>query len=100
MARLRSGGRKRGVLGTLQSIGMSRGVFGNSKGWFYVGTGLWTLRTVRRIAERKPEILLREEIKPGQKLVIANGRATVEGDVLPVVRGRGGKLKTRKGLKG
>jgi hypothetical protein len=100
MARLRSGRRKGGILGTLQSIGMSRGVFGNSKGWFYVGTGLWTLRTVRRIAERKPEILLREEIKPGQKLVIANGRATVEGDVLPVVRGRGGKLKTRKRPKG
>lgn len=100
MARLRAGGRKRGVFGTIQSIGISRGVFGNSKGWFYVGTGLWTLRTLRRIAERKPEILLREEIKPGQKLVIANGRATVEGDVLPVVRGRGGKLKARKKAKG
>lgn len=96
MARLRPGGRKRGVFGTLQSIGISRGVFGDSKGWFYVGTGLWTLRTVKRLAERKPEILLREEIRPGQKLVIANDRATVDGDALPVVRGRGGKLKARK----
>lgn len=99
MARIRSGRRRRGVFGTLQSIGISRGVFGNSKGWFYVGTGLWTLRTVRRLAERKPEILLREEVKPGQRLVIANDRATIECDVLPVVRGRGGRLKARKTTK-
>jgi len=97
MAKLRAGGRKRGVLGRLQSIGMTRGVFGDSKGWLYVGTGLWTLRTVKRMAERKPEILLREELKPGQRLVIANDRATLDGDVVPVVRGRGGKLKRRKG---
>lgn len=96
MARLRRGGRKRGVLGTLQSIGINRGVFGDSKGWLYVGTGLWTLRTVKRMAERKPEILLREELKPGQRLIIANDRASLTDDPIPVVRGRGGKLKARK----
>ena len=63
----------------VERIGMSRGVFGSSKGWMYVGGGLWTLRTVRRMAQRKSEVLLREELAPGQRLIIANGRATLDG---------------------
>lgn len=79
MARRARGGRSgRGMLRTAERLGIARGVFGASKGWFYVGTGLWTLRTVRRMAERKPEILLSEELKPGQRVVVANARATLD----------------------
>ena len=28
--------------------GIRKGVFGDSRAWFYIGTGLWTLRIVRR----------------------------------------------------
>lgn len=79
-----------GPLRTIERLGVSRGVFGSSKGWMYVGGGLWTLRTVRRMAQRKPEVLLREELAPGQRLIIANGRATLEtpGDVEPSRRRR------------
>ena len=66
-----------GILRTLERSGMRKGM-GGSKGWFYVGTGLWTLRTVRRLAERKEEILISETLRPGQRIVIANGRATIE----------------------
>ncbi|MCB0978344.1 MAG: hypothetical protein KDB02_12885 [Acidimicrobiales bacterium] len=96
MARIRGTKGKGGPLATLQSIGISRGLFGGSKGWLYVGGGLWTVRTIRRMAERKPEILIREEIKPGQRITIANNVATIDGGELPVKRGRRGKLKPRK----
>lgn len=95
MARLKGGRRRGGLLSLVQRQGIYRGFLGDSRGWMVLGAGAWSLRTVKRMAERKPEILLREEIKPGQRLVIANGRATIEGDVLPVVRGRGGKLRPR-----
>lgn len=76
MARRRGAGG--GVLRTLESAGVSRGVFGASKGWFYIGTGLWTIRKVRSLGQRKPEILLAEVLRPGQRMIIANGRATIE----------------------
>jgi hypothetical protein len=66
-----------GVLRTVERLGVNRGVFGGSKGWFYVGTGLWTLRKVRGLAQRQPEILLRETLRPGDRLTIANGVATI-----------------------
>jgi hypothetical protein len=66
------------VLRTVERLGVARGVFGGHKGWFYVGTGLWTLRTVRRLAARNPEVLVSEELRPGQRLVIANGRTTID----------------------
>lgn len=67
-----------GPLRTIERIGISRGIFGSSKGWMYLGGSLWTLRTVRRMAQRKSEVLLREELAPGQRLIIANGRATLD----------------------
>lgn len=76
MARFGKGrGSGRGLLRTAERAGLVKGV-GGSRNWFYVGTGLWTLRTVRRLAERKTEVLLSEPLEPGQRIVIANARAT------------------------
>jgi hypothetical protein len=72
-----------GVLRTVERLGVNRGVFGGSKGWFYVGTGLWTLRKVRGLAQRQPEILLRETLRPGDRLTIANGVATIVSAPVP-----------------
>lgn len=84
--RTTSGG---GLLRSAERLGINRGLFGGSRSWLYVGTGLWTLRTVRRLAQRRPEILLSEELKPGQRIVIANGRATIDdAPVTPVAGGR------------
>ena len=48
-----------------------KGPFGGSRGW----TALWALlvcaRLVRRFTKSKPEILLTEEIGPGETLVIS-----------------------------
>lgn len=67
-----------GLLRTAESLGINRGLLGGSKGWAYVGTGLWTLRRVRKMADRKSEILISETLAPGERMVIANGRATIE----------------------
>lgn len=71
---------RRGPVRLLERTGINRGLFGGSKGWFYVGTTLWTLRKVRSLGQRKPEILLREELKPGQRLIVSNKRLTLEAD--------------------
>ena len=99
MARRRRGVRGRGgALRVLERSGINRGLLGGGgKGWVYVGTGLWTLRTVRRMAERKPEVLISEEIQPGQRIVIANDRATLDGVEAPPLRGRAARRARRKG---
>ena len=84
-----------GILRTVERTGIRKGV-GGSKGWFYVGTGLWTLRTVRRLAERKDEILISEELKPGQRLIISNGRATIEDGPPPPPKGRRARRRKAK----
>ncbi|HEX2576972.1 MAG TPA: hypothetical protein VHK88_11535 [Aquihabitans sp.] len=78
-----------GLFRTAERLGITRGLFGGSKGWFYVGTGLWTLRTIRRMAERKSEVLVSEVLEPGQRLVIANGRPKLDvaGQVAAQVAG-------------
>lgn len=89
----RSGG---GMLRTLERTGINRGLLGGGgKGWVYVGTGLWTLRTIRRMAERKPEVLVREELRPGERLVIANARPTL--DALPAADAGRGRRRRRRG---
>ena len=66
-----------GLLRNAERVGLRKG-FNGSKPWFYLGTGLWTLRTVRRLGERKSEILVSETLKPGQRIIVANGRVTVD----------------------
>jgi hypothetical protein len=82
-----------GLLRLAERTGLIRGI-GGSRGWFYLGTGLWTLRTVRRLALRRSEVLVSEELRPGDRIVIANGRATIDhaapliGEVVAGRRGR------------
>ena len=82
-----------GLLRMAERAGISRGVFGASKGWFYVGTGLWTLRTMRRLAARKPEVLLSEVLRPGERLIIANGRATIDSAPVEIAAAVGKRLR-------
>ncbi len=88
MARRRATASRGGLLRSAERLGINRGLFGGNRGWLYVGTGLWTLRTVRRLAERETQILISEELKPGQRIVIANGRATLDDAPAPPSGGR------------
>jgi len=96
MARSRGGdGSRNSFLLSAERRGLSQGIFNGKRGWLYIGTGLWTIRTVRRFAGRKTEILLSEELKPGQRLIIANNRATIEG--APVVAAPAKGRRKRRG---
>ena len=84
-----------GVLRRLEHLGMSKGRQG-SKTWLYVGTGLWTLRTVRRLADRREEILISEPLRPGERLIISNNRPTIEATAPKPPKGRRAKRAHRK----
>ena len=84
-----------GVLRRIEHLGMQRGRGGN-KAWLYVGTGLWTLRTVRRLADRREEILISEPLRPGERLIISNNRPTVEAAAAKPPKGRRAKKAHRK----
>ncbi len=82
-----------GVLRRVEMLGMRKGR-GGSKNWLYVGTGLWTVRTIRRMAERREEILISEPLRPGERLIISNNRPTIES--APATKGRRAKKADRK----
>ena len=87
-----------GVLRSLERTGIRKGLLGH-RHWFYVGTGLWTLRTIRRMAGDREEILISERLRPGDRIVIANGVATIEGQPAPVRLSRRQAKKARKAAK-
>lgn len=84
-----------GLVRMVKWAGMDRRGFRSSRGWFYIGTGLWTLRTIRRLAARKPEILLSEVLRPGERLMIANGRATIDSSPVQAPVGAAGNRRWR-----
>lgn len=85
-----------GVLRRLEHLGMSRGRRG-SKAWLYVGTGLWTVRTVRRLADRREEVLIHEKLKPGERIIIANAIPTLDDPPPPKpAKGRRARKAQRK----
>ena len=86
-----------GALRRIEHLGMSRGRQG-SKTWLYVGTGLWTLRTVRRLADRREEILISEPLRPGERIIISNARPTLDATPKPP-KGRRAKKAHRKAEK-
>ena len=87
--------RTTGVFRALERTGFRKGLLGH-RHWFYVGTGLWTLRTIRRMAGDREEILISERLKPGQRIVIANAASTVAGQPAPVRLSRRKAKKARK----
>ena len=48
-----------------------KGPFGGSRGWTAVWAVLLGVRLLKRLASSKPEVLLREEVKPGESLLIS-----------------------------
>jgi len=50
------------------------GLLGGSRGWTYVWAVLFAARLLKRLTAGKEEILLKEEIQPGETLIISGGR--------------------------
>jgi hypothetical protein len=87
-----------GLLRRVEHLGMSNARKGSKVG-LYLGTGLWTLRTVRRLADRREEILISEPLRPGERIMIANNRPTLESSPSKPPKGRRAKKAYRKAQK-
>ena len=67
---------KRGLtrVALLRRRALRQGLLGGSRGWTYVWAALFAARLLKRLTSGKEEILLTEEIKPGETLIISGGR--------------------------
>lgn len=66
------------VVRMVRRTGVRKGVLGGSRGWLAVAIATWGWTKLKQVSERQAEVVLSEELKPGQRIVIANGRATVD----------------------
>lgn len=58
--------------------GVRKGVLGGNRAWLAVAIATWGWTKFKQVSERQAEVVLSEELEPGQRIVIANGRATVD----------------------
>jgi hypothetical protein len=72
----------------LQRRGVSKGVLGGSRGWFWVAVVTWGLRRLRRAIGSEPELVYRGELRPGQTFTIDHRTETYGGKKLRVRRSR------------
>lgn len=56
----------------LSRVGFRRGLLGGSRAWTSVGVVAFALRALGRMAAREPEVVYREELQPGQTLVVSH----------------------------
>jgi hypothetical protein len=66
------------IVRTLRRNGVRKGIFGGSRGWAAVAVGTWGYTTLKRMARREPELVFSEELKPGERIIISNNRATLD----------------------
>jgi hypothetical protein len=67
------------VLRLLQTRGISRGLFGGSRGWFYVLLGVVGLRQLRKRIGSVPDVVYQGELRPGETILIGHKAETYEG---------------------
>ena len=58
--------------GLLYRQSQLRGLLGGSKPWTILWAVLLTRRLVKRVFSDKPDVVYREELKPGHAVVISN----------------------------
>jgi len=91
LSRSRDRARRRGALiDYVERRGINKGLFDGNKRWLYVGLGLWALRRARTAMHGGPaRILISEALAPGDRIIIANGRATLDGPTITRVSSKG-----------
>lgn len=63
------------MLTRLAKRGFSDGLLGGSRLWLIAGAAAWLVRALQWAAKRDPQVVYREELAPGETLVI-NREAT------------------------
>jgi len=65
------------IVRILRRNGLRKGLLGGSRGWAAVAVGTWGYTTLKRLARRDPVLVLSEELKPGERIIISNGVPTL-----------------------
>jgi len=58
------------MLRTLTRLAITNGLLGGSRRWLAVGTVAMSLRAVARLAAKEPKVVYREDLAPGESLMI------------------------------
>lgn len=58
------------LLETARRMGVTRGVFGDSRPWLVLGGVAWGIRALQWARRPSPETVLREVLEPGETIVI------------------------------
>lgn len=56
----------------LSRRGVRDGLLGGRRPWLVAGAVVWTLRLVRRLAGRRPELVTRETLKAGDSITVSS----------------------------
>lgn len=64
------------LVGRAQRLGFSQGMRGKGGSWMALGLGAWGLQRLRTMSAKDTEILLREPLAPGERIVITNETVT------------------------
>jgi hypothetical protein len=60
------------LLDTARSLGLSRGVFGDSRPWLIVGGIAWGIRAISWARAPRDTVVFREALEPGETLVLTH----------------------------
>ena len=60
------------ILSYLRTRSLKEGLLRGRRGWFAIGVVLWTVRLVRRISSRSPQIVSKEILRAGESVSITS----------------------------
>ena len=60
------------ILSYLRTRSLKEGLIRGRRGWFAIGVVLWTVRLVRRISSRSPQIVSKEILRAGESVSISS----------------------------
>ncbi len=60
------------ILSYLRARSLKEGLLRGRRGWFAIGVVLWTVRLVRRISSRSPQIVSKETLRAGESVSISS----------------------------
>lgn len=68
------------LLAFLKRGGLYKGLLGGNRVWLALGVGAWGFSKLRDVGGKEPVLVAKEELRPGQRLVISHGVDTIEVD--------------------
>jgi hypothetical protein len=60
------------IFSYLRTRSLKEGLIRGRRGWFAIGVVLWTVRLVRRISSRSPQIVSKEILRAGESVSISS----------------------------